>query len=107
MLGLDDWHTTLGWQVKNKDAFAHTYVSTEYQDMQLAFDLDKLAQKSDTFIEEVVVHELLHAIVGTLPALPAKTPRKLVTWFEENTVTKLSAAFMRLRQACSNDKAKA
>lgn len=105
LLGLDKWHVEVQWDVKNKvHAFAQNFVATEYQDMQISFNLDKLADMSSKFIEETVVHELLHAVVGQLPQLPKNTPARLVSWFEENAVTNLAAAFMRVSALCKDAK---
>lgn len=52
----------------NRDICAETSISWEYMDMMITFYGHKLEGKDEAAIEEIVIHELSHALVNEMRA---------------------------------------
>lgn len=104
-LGLRWWHISFYYHGDSGDyrdssadippeSKAYTSASWAYLDAAIHFNMSGLATYNETQLEEVVVHELMHAMVHEMRAVSACNCDTLDIRHEERVCTMLGRAFV-------------
>jgi hypothetical protein len=103
-LGLDDWRVTWKFEREHseelKDVVANCNVSWEYEMATVTWFIPQVlnCEFDDDDLEQIVVHEIMHILLNEM----REDTKKRIN-HEERVATRLAKAFIRTREAATEE----